>query len=603
MATKIYIPAINTPVGISPAIDSAWEVSSLLTRGIASTTKFGDALQTIAFSEGTNVNNQDIIFAQLISAPLTVGQTITGAQALKAQCRVIETTSSNNMFLTVGIRVMNGTTVQKTVLAVTRDNSEASNTTLQNRQFTANSAATNYTTVAGDRLVIEVGMAGTPAAGNGHSCSMRLGSNGASDLAEDNTTTSDDNPWVSLTDTLTFIVEPCYNPAVYQSSPTPIPVMAAAKPWFSQVPSTHFERPTAIAVLTSQIQTAALSQFCTSVAADVGGFGLLELPVTSGMDWQVNATPIPATPKIEVRRNHETVYISPAAASLVVATWSPGVALVTTAQTQVERSANGFGILPIIPLNSAAWNVQTAVQTQPVTQVLTDLSGVAFAPAAEVITVNPSTWMTPEPRVGTSYHNGITPADEPVVLLYEDDQAAWTPVQRQIVTERVRQRTMNMDPQFNVTPFVPLAAQKWLEGIVRRPVVVPAWPKMNMEPQFTATPLAVHKWLEGLARQPERSRLASRLHDASQLSALITAPTVSVDKWIQAIIREPFRSPRNPIPAGALRLLFGQLVLTGNLDVICIPTEGRIYRVGPDPRTYDIGEENRIYRIPPPRKC
>ena len=69
----------------------------------------------------------------------------------------------------------------------------------------ATSAATNYTTVAGDYLVLEVGVGGDPAVGFNHESGMRFGDAAASDLPEDNTDTTDLNPWVQLTDTLTFV--------------------------------------------------------------------------------------------------------------------------------------------------------------------------------------------------------------------------------------------------------------------------------------------------------------------------------------------------------------------------------------------------------------
>lgn len=152
------------------------------------------------------------------------------------------------------------------------------------------------------------------------------------------------------------------------------------------------------------------------------------------------------------------------------------VAAVSRVRTDVIADVSGFGLLPIpIPVSSGMdWNVQTALQTQPATQVVTDLSGLVFAPAAEIFTVNQAAWMMPEPRIGKSYHNGITPADEPVVLLYEDDQAAWTPAQRQIATERVPQRMMNLDPQFVVTAVAPppaLSVEKWLAGMRPGPPV------------------------------------------------------------------------------------------------------------------------------------
>ena len=208
MATRFYLPASAATTPISPTPDAAWEDTSILIRANTSTTKISNPMLTVNFDDA-DVTDRDVIFNQYVSSELTSGQTITGAQAIKGQARVVESDIGNNMFLTLGIRVIasNGSTVQKTVLTVTRDNTEAvaEPTALTNRQFTATSAAGNYTTVAGDSLVIEIGMGGDPIGGACHCSQIRLGDAAASDLAEDDTTTTDNNPWVELTDTLTFV--------------------------------------------------------------------------------------------------------------------------------------------------------------------------------------------------------------------------------------------------------------------------------------------------------------------------------------------------------------------------------------------------------------
>jgi hypothetical protein len=162
-------------------------------------------MATVSFTDN-DATNKDILFRQYVSQPLEAGQTVTGSQALKGQCRVAERATSCNLFFTVGIRVIasDGSTLRKLVIAPTRDATEAA-TSLTNRQWTGTSAATNYTTQAGDRLVIEIGMAGDPNAGSDHDSDMRLGDAAGSDLAEDNASTTDNRPWVELTDTLAFV--------------------------------------------------------------------------------------------------------------------------------------------------------------------------------------------------------------------------------------------------------------------------------------------------------------------------------------------------------------------------------------------------------------
>jgi hypothetical protein len=200
MSTRWYLQSSPDTTPITPTPDSAWEDTSILARANTTTTPSNDAFSSQSYSDlaGTDY---DQLFHQWISEELTPGQTITGLQSVKAQVRCSETSALNNQFLALGIRILNGTTVQKTVLPVTRDDVEAA-TSLTNRQFTATSNSGDYTTVSGDRVVIEMGMGGNSV---NHSTSMRFGDpSSGSDLAEDDTSTSDDRPWVQLNDTLTF---------------------------------------------------------------------------------------------------------------------------------------------------------------------------------------------------------------------------------------------------------------------------------------------------------------------------------------------------------------------------------------------------------------
>lgn len=162
-----------------------------------------------------------MLLRQYISPVLTTGQTVTGAQALKMQVRAFESNAGNNMVSEFGIRVIGSDlTVRKVVLAPLRTfTTEMSATSIQNRQHTATSAATNYTTVDGDRLCIEVGAGGDPSSTNHHDYALRLGDAAGSDLPENSTSTSDFRPWVQLTDTLTF-VSPLGTPTISGMSAT-----------------------------------------------------------------------------------------------------------------------------------------------------------------------------------------------------------------------------------------------------------------------------------------------------------------------------------------------------------------------------------------------
>ena len=207
MATRLYLPASAATVPISPDADSAWEDTTILARANTSTSKLGNAMATVSFTD-SDATEKDVLFRQYISLPLTAGQTITASQDILMVVRAKQGASTNNMFIALCVRVIasDGTTVQKSLLAVARSTVlEISETTLTNRRFTWTSNTGAYVTVAGDRLVLEVGTGGDPTAGSDHDTDLRLGDSAASDLAYDNTSTDDYSPWVEIEQTLTFV--------------------------------------------------------------------------------------------------------------------------------------------------------------------------------------------------------------------------------------------------------------------------------------------------------------------------------------------------------------------------------------------------------------
>lgn len=199
MDIRFYLPSTGAPA-INPDPDAAWEDVSILARLAAVTTKIASAMTTVAFTDSDDTD-KDILFRQWVSAALTPGQIITGAQTITFQMRGIQSSAFNAMKLVMGIRVINDDlTVQKIVLAVTRGSQTLEPSELENRWFAATSVAGNYTTVAGDHLVFEVGTGGDPVTADyNHSSSLRIGDASGSDLPVDNTTTDDYNPWVELT--------------------------------------------------------------------------------------------------------------------------------------------------------------------------------------------------------------------------------------------------------------------------------------------------------------------------------------------------------------------------------------------------------------------
>jgi hypothetical protein len=204
--TRFYLPSSgDAPVSVTD--DAKWDG---LADGFDSYPTFiekqSSAMTTISLNGNSDTGDTDYIYGQWVSEPIAA-QTIS-AQTLELQIRGMEENARCNQVVSVSIRVVSGdgSTVRGT-LASGRDATElyVSTTTLENRRYTV---TTNEVTANdGDRIVIEIGTGGNPATGaggNSHDADLRIGDTSASDLPEDDSSTSDYCPWVEFPDGILF---------------------------------------------------------------------------------------------------------------------------------------------------------------------------------------------------------------------------------------------------------------------------------------------------------------------------------------------------------------------------------------------------------------
>lgn len=209
MATRFYLPSAGTPpVGVTPTPDTGWEDTTGFSILPTSITKLGSAMADASFGDNNNAD-RDCMVRQYISAPIG-SQVIASGQTIKYQIRAqMNTADGDGIFTAIGIRVVSGdgTVVRGTILAVTRDGTLMTKTptAATNRQFTASSS--EVTALAGDRIVIEIGGGGDPSGGNDHDFLLRIGDGAASDLLENDTTTTDLNPWVEFPNDIVFEIK------------------------------------------------------------------------------------------------------------------------------------------------------------------------------------------------------------------------------------------------------------------------------------------------------------------------------------------------------------------------------------------------------------
>lgn len=207
MATRFY-GRENAAAPLSVAVDAGWESSAspFAARGMFTTTDGGDALGTVS-GFGSSAG-QDRCHRQWVSRPMAAGHIFNTGVTYKAYAQGLESAANDNIRSRLGVRIVSddGLTVRHTVLAIA-DYSTATewNTALRNKAFANGDAgAGSYTTVAGDRLVVEWGH--SDAAGASISASSRWGSAGSADLGENETSTATtERPWFETSLNLTFI--------------------------------------------------------------------------------------------------------------------------------------------------------------------------------------------------------------------------------------------------------------------------------------------------------------------------------------------------------------------------------------------------------------
>lgn len=205
MATRLYLQSSGTAAISSPAIaDGGWERNrSDYFLSTMKTTKQNTALTTKSARFGATTTSQTRI-ATFVSDTLSTNQTISGTFSLVIG-KCAETSAYGDAHLAYALRVVDGTTgAHKATLAKLMGTSTEFPLIASAATRIVNAAAiTTYNAVAGDRLVLEVGIHGvTP---ENETMQMRFGDPTAtSDFALTAQLTTDLVPWAQISVDLTF---------------------------------------------------------------------------------------------------------------------------------------------------------------------------------------------------------------------------------------------------------------------------------------------------------------------------------------------------------------------------------------------------------------
>lgn len=199
MATRYY--PLDTAAAVSPTI-SGWDHTNTV-RKQGTTTPDSSALTTVLYApDGGSQHdvNANAHHRQIVTDPIGP-QTISGT--IKAQFQAYQDTTAYNLYIACLAYVVSndGSTVRGTLLSVTRDNIELSGAGLQNRAFSA--TLSSVVAQNNDRIVIEIGVGGTPFTAN-HNAYIRWGGDASSgDLPENDTETGTTyRPWLEFSQTI-----------------------------------------------------------------------------------------------------------------------------------------------------------------------------------------------------------------------------------------------------------------------------------------------------------------------------------------------------------------------------------------------------------------
>jgi hypothetical protein len=209
MATRFRLPSSGS-ADVSPAFQSYTHANSTTRRPLptSDSSALSSVAQTPDAADHTGVNG-DTFHAQFVSAELPANVAFSTADTVKYAIQGLEAHGGNNLFvqLWVGVYSSDGSTLQATLLTKSLDGTEIV-TAIESSRTASHNLTSSYTTVAGDRIVVEFSVSGTPGGGGGiqgHNATLRWGSDGAGgDVAEtDSDQATDVNPWIEFSTDLT----------------------------------------------------------------------------------------------------------------------------------------------------------------------------------------------------------------------------------------------------------------------------------------------------------------------------------------------------------------------------------------------------------------
>lgn len=205
MATRFYLSETEA-AAVAPTISAEWDHQNVVRRRLLRVADSSTLTTTAYAPDGADhLVAGEAHHRQYISDSIPA-QSISGTVRLQIQGFEAHLNNNQVVALKIFICSADGATIKETLCALTAGATEFDSTSvIKNRTVTA--SLTEATLEADDRIVIEIGTAGTPAASSGiqgHNASLRWGCNASSgDLGQDETQTGTTfRPWLEFSQTI-----------------------------------------------------------------------------------------------------------------------------------------------------------------------------------------------------------------------------------------------------------------------------------------------------------------------------------------------------------------------------------------------------------------
>lgn len=210
MATTLYIDRNGftaTPDAFTPTMQGPWDadfsaIYRLAPAGHADLTTSTSLIRTVT----TSSSAATVAHALCYTPPMQTTHLWSTAVGCNFVCRISEALSTMDVFAGFTLGVVSNSGVLKWETSILKDNSEAPTSLASRNNAGGYTASADYTSIPGDRMFIEVGW-DKDAAIAGDVSIPYMYSTTAGDLTSTDGDTGVQNPWLSVSHTITFDVE------------------------------------------------------------------------------------------------------------------------------------------------------------------------------------------------------------------------------------------------------------------------------------------------------------------------------------------------------------------------------------------------------------